>query len=315
MGLHHPRAYGYSYDPCANRPRRQRWQASLGRSDVPEPTVTHTALVSTDYEVDAGGVAWAFDIPEPTITHTAPAPPVVSASASAHTVERGNALLVHSLAWPPTRRAVRYPNAWTASPDVGTFADDDALATRLDSPLHSPVGPIHIQRQPAASLGYRRLCLFSLAVGLLPYTPVAIEVDWDKDGSFAHSASDVTGDLARRSLQGLRGRTLQSRRRAVSGRASFKLWNLNGKYDPLNSSSPIFEHDINGTPVRVRFSGVTVWGGVLDSVRNADSILCPLSSLLPLANSILTVAAACSVAAQQVRRRALLPAAWAKPPE
>ena len=39
---------------------------------IAEPTVTKVALVSTDYEVDAGGVSWTFDIPEPTVTHDSP---------------------------------------------------------------------------------------------------------------------------------------------------------------------------------------------------------------------------------------------------
>ena len=77
----------------------------------------------------------------------------------------------------------------------------------------------------------------------------------------------MTGDLVRHSLRTTRGRTLQSRRKATSGRLEAKLWNLRAKYDPINSSSPIYQRDLTGVRVRVRLNGVTVWGGILDRPR------------------------------------------------
>ena len=38
---------------------------------VPEPTVTHTPVVTNDYTVNAGDAAFAFALPQPTVTHTA----------------------------------------------------------------------------------------------------------------------------------------------------------------------------------------------------------------------------------------------------
>ena len=98
--------------------------------------------------------------------------------------------------------------------------------------------------------------------------PVAtLELDFDNDGTFGHSAADVTVDLVKKSLKWTRGRTIQSRRKAVAGRLTCRLWNRAGKYDPINSSSPIFGQDISGIKVRLRFDDVTVWGGILDDIR------------------------------------------------
>ena len=107
----------------------------------------------------------------------------------------------------------------------------------------------------------------------VPVVPVAgagvatLEIDFDNDGTFGHPAADVTGDLVRHSLRTTRGRTLQSRRKAVAGRLEAKLWNLAAKYDPINSSSPIYERDLTGVGVRVKLDGTVVWGGILDSPR------------------------------------------------
>ena len=96
---------------------------------------------------------------------------------------------------------------------------------------------------------------------------VTLEIDWDNDGTFGHPAADVTGDLVKHSLRTTRGRTLQSRRKAVAGRLEAKLWNIGAKYDPINSSSPIYERVIAGAGVRVKMAGTVVWGGILDTPR------------------------------------------------
>ena len=96
---------------------------------------------------------------------------------------------------------------------------------------------------------------------------VTLEIDWGNDGTFSHAAADVTGDLVKHSLRTTRGRTLQSRRKAVAGRLEAKLWNINAKYDPVNSSSPVFERDIAGLRVRAKLAGVVIWAGRIDSQR------------------------------------------------
>ena len=100
-----------------------------------------------------------------------------------------------------------------------------------------------------------------------PAAVVTLEIDWGNDGTFSHAAADVTGDLVKHSLRTTRGRTLQSRRKAVAGRLQAKLWNLKEKYDPINSSSPVFERDIAGLRVRAKLAGVVIWAGRIDSQR------------------------------------------------
>ena len=96
---------------------------------------------------------------------------------------------------------------------------------------------------------------------------LTLEIDWGNDGTFRHAAADVTGDLVKHSMRTTRGRTLQSRRKAVAGRLECKLWNLNAKYDPINSASPVFERDISGLRVRAKLAGTVIWAGRIDSQR------------------------------------------------
>ena len=111
----------------------------------------------------------------------------------------------------------------------------------------------------------------SRSVATLPPPPLAavvtLEIDWGNDGTFGHAAADVTGDLVKHSLRTTRGRTLQSRRKAVAGRLECKLWNRDAKYDPINSTSPVYEKDILGLRVRALLSGTVIWAGRIDSQR------------------------------------------------
>ena len=100
-----------------------------------------------------------------------------------------------------------------------------------------------------------------------PAAVLTVQIDWGNDGTFGHPAADVTSDMVKDSLRTTRGRTLQSRRKAVAGRLECKLWNLNAKYDPINSSSPIYEKDISGLRIRAQLAGVTVWAGRIDTQR------------------------------------------------
>ena len=126
---------------------------------------------------------------------------------------------------------------------------------------------------------------------------VSLEIDFDNDGTYGHAAADVTGDLVKRSLRATRGRTLQSRRRANAGRLQCRLWNRNGKYDPINSSEPhLTERDISGIPIRFRIDGVTVWAGLLDDIRYVNSLV-PYVEIIALGR-LSTLRQPVSVAAQ-----------------
>ena len=78
---------------------------------------------------------------------------------------------------------------------------------------------------------------YSTAVAATPLPVISVQIDFDNDGTFGHAAADVTVDLVKYSLRATRGRTLQSRRKATAGRLECKLWNLNAKYDPINTAS------------------------------------------------------------------------------
>ena len=260
--------------------------------DVPEPTVTKVALVSTDYAVDAGGVSWAFDIAEPTVTH--------DRDTTAYAVDAGGVSWAFTIAEPTVTKsepdAPLYVNNTDAAlpwPTGEAIADITAREAAGDpAPTYAVHGSLPdgiafdttsrvISGTPTAegsglgsgSIVIRATNVHGFADWTLRYyiagRPVAVklEIDWGNDGLFTHAAADVTGDLIKKSLTATRGRTLQSRRRANSGRIEFRLWNLAHKYDPLNAESPIFERDISGLRVRLSFDGEEQWGGVLDDTR------------------------------------------------
>ena len=262
--------------------------------DLPEPSVTHTARVTTDHAVNAGAVSWVFDLPEPTVTYT----PRVTAD---HAVDAGAVSWVFNLPRPTV--------TYTPNPDTApSFVDDTGVtqswtiniaftdvhvpvASGTPTPTYAVVGSLPagvsfstssrvISGTPTAT-GSGTITIratnsegsddwtaaYTTAVAPTTSGVVTLEVDFDNDGSFSHPASDVTVDLVRNSLRTTRGRTLQSRRKAVAGRLEAKLWNRAAKYNPINSSSPIYEKDLTGVQVRVKIDGVTVWGGILDTPR------------------------------------------------
>ena len=150
--------------------------------------------------------------------------------------------------------------AWTTWPftGAGTATTITGLAERTS---------YQVQVRAENSVGESAWSLSGAATTAAIMAVLAMEIDWDNDGSFSHVASDVTADLVKLSLRTTRGRTLQSRRKAVAGRLECKLWNRNAKYDPVNSSSPIFERDVTGVGVRVKMADTVVWGGILDTPR------------------------------------------------
>ena len=52
-----------------------------------------------------------------------------------------------------------------------------------------------------------------------------------------------------------------------------RLWNIDKKYDPINSSSPIYEKDISGVRIRFQLNGTTAWSGLLDDIRYVNALL------------------------------------------
>ena len=108
---------------------------------------------------------------------------------------------------------------------------------------------------------------YSTAAAAAATSVPTLEIDFGNDGTFGHTAADVSADMVRHTLRTTRGRTLQSRRRAPAGRLEVRLWNLDKKYDTLNSSSPIFERNIRGVRVRFQLDGDSSWGGILDDIR------------------------------------------------
>ena len=261
---------------------------------VPQPTVTHTARVTTDHAVDAVAVAWVFNLPEPTVTHTARV-------TTDHAVDAVAAAWTFDLPEPTV--------TYTPNPDTApSFADDTGVtqswtiniaftdvpvpvASGTPTPTYAPVGslpagvsfstsPRAISGTPTAT-GSGTITIrasnsegsddwtvaYTTAVAPTTIGVVTLEIDWGNDGTFSHAAADVTVDLVRHSLRTTRGRTLQSRRKATAGRLEAKLWNRAAKYDPINSSSPIYEKDLTGIRVRVKLDGAVVWSGILDAPR------------------------------------------------
>ena len=257
---------------------------------LPQPTVTHTPRVTTDHAVDAGAVAWAFDLPEPTVSHT-----------TGHAVDAGDASWTFDLPQPTVTYTPNPDTAPSFADDTGVtqswtiniaFTDVPVpVASGTPTPTYAPVGslpagvsfstsPRAISGTPTAT-GSGTITIrasnsegsddwtvaYTTAVAPTTIGVVTLEIDWDNDGTFSHAAADVTVDLVRHSLRTTRGRTLQSRRKATAGRLEAKLWNRAAKYDPVNSSSPIYEKDLTGVRVRVKMDGVTVWSGILDAPR------------------------------------------------
>ena len=266
--------------------------------DLPEPTVTHTSVLPQDHAVNAGAVSWSFALPDPTVTLTSatpatapdrPATPTIGSITSSSAVvtwvapaDGGSPLTGYTL-----RHRQSGETLWTE-----TAIGADATTHTLTSLLADTGYEVRIRAENTiGNSGYSlpRVDFDTLAlitvdhavdagavswVVALPQPRVSLitptvavatlEIDFDNDGTFGHVSADVTGDLVRHSLSVTRGRTLQSRRRATAGRLKAKLWNLAAKYDPINSSSPIYERDLTGVRVRVLLDGVIVWGGILD---------------------------------------------------
>ncbi len=115
--------------------------------------------------------------------------------------------------------------------------------------------------------------VFTITVVTVPDNAIyRLEVDWDGDGTFAHSLSNVWDDLV--SLRAQRGRNFREMvyGRSVAGHLQARLRNDTGRYSRFNSESVLFKLVVPGKRVRLRMrasrsaSYVTIWGGQLFSI-------------------------------------------------
>ena len=227
------------------------------RTDYQVQVRAQNRIGASGYSLSASGTT----TPAP----TAPARPAVPAV-------RGASTSSLNVSWvPPSAEGatiadydVQYragtTGSWTTWPHVGIGT------TAAITGLTASTG-YQVRVRAENSIGESRWSLPGAAETEAIMATITLQIDFGHDGTFGHPAADVTGDLVKHSLRTTRGRTLQSRRKAVAGRLECKLWNRNAKYDPINSSSPIFGKDLTGVQVRVQLAGVTVWGGILDAPR------------------------------------------------
>ena len=120
----------------------------------------------------------------------------------------------------------------------------------------------------------QRSVLFAIIADLRPLFKV--EVDWDGDGTFANSESDVTSRI--RTLPACkRGRDFSSNFFGQSGAGvlTMQLWDEDHLYDRFNTNSSLHDLVIPGLSVRVSMlsegSYQFEWGGLLDSVKPGNS--------------------------------------------
>ena len=237
----------------------------LTDTDSVNVTVRDTAL-PLDYAVNAGAASWAFALSQPTVTHT---PVLLTAPSFAD--DTGI-----SQAWTPSQAIIPITVPVASGFPTPTYAVQGFVpngigftsATRVISGAPTSEGSGIIRIRATNSEGSDDWTVaYTIAVVATTVGIATLEIDFGNDGTFSHAAADVTGDLVRHSLRATRGRTLQSRRKATAGRLEAKLWNLAAKYDPINSSSPIYERDLTGVRVRMKIDGVVVWGGIMDTPR------------------------------------------------
>ena len=107
----------------------------------------------------------------------------------------------------------------------------------------------------------------------MTYPGVSIEIDWDGDDSFSHTASDVTDDMLENTFQCSRGVNFASQiiSRVVSGRMEVHLRNIDGKYDWNHSNSVIPDIIPNRKRIRASVGTNKIWGGYIDDINYVDS--------------------------------------------
>ena len=193
--------------------------------------------VTVAYAVDAVAVSWAFDLPEPSVTYT----PRVTV---AHAVDAGAVAWVFDLPEPTVTHTV---------PQTTDHAVDAvAVSWVFDVP------------EADATLGSAAIVLASEVV----------EVDWDNDGNFANTYSDVTNDVLPGTLNCRRGREYGTQLvgRSTAGRFHAVLRNDHRRYDPHNVGSPLVGK-LTTSP-RIRWtvedssqgvSKTSIWGGFLQN--------------------------------------------------
>ena len=108
-----------------------------------------------------------------------------------------------------------------------------------------------------------------------------LEVDWDNDGTYGNTYTDVWPRLLRRgtAFKCKRGRNYGSQRtgRSIAGTLSARLDNRDGLFNPQNAVSPLFGLLSGGRRVRFRIAdenGVlqTQWTGWLDDIPQTERV-------------------------------------------
>ena len=106
--------------------------------------------------------------------------------------------------------------------------------------------------------------------GLGDYT---IEADWGRTGLYDHPMSDISNLLLQKTITTKRGRdyNTQTFGKSVAGGMNLDFRNENGEFDRFNSSGPLHDIPIGGTPVRIKMRDVDtpaiqrpLWTGTID---------------------------------------------------
>lgn len=104
-------------------------------------------------------------------------------------------------------------------------------------------------------------------------------VDWDNDGLYAHANSNVTADVLELSFSRGRDRASQLTGKSLAGTLETVLRNVDGKYNPFQTASPITGKLLPGRKVKLEtndgfpytfpivFGGTALWRGFLDSIE------------------------------------------------
>ena len=234
---------------------------SISRANLPAGDYTIAVQRYTTHNA-AYGLETVAVVPGAPTPPSAPGAPLVSAASSTAVVaswvapgDGGTAITGYNIRYREGRTGSFTP--WAFS---GTGTRTKITGLKADTGYQ-------VQVRARNSIGRSPWGLAGEASTEGPDAVVTLEIDWGNDGTYSHAAADVTGDLVKHTLRTTRGRTLQSRRKAVAGRLEAKLWNLDAKYDPINSNSPIFGRDIAGLRVRAKLADVVIWAGRIDSQR------------------------------------------------
>jgi len=108
------------------------------------------------------------------------------------------------------------------------------------------------QYQSPTSFAVELRGVLAADVGAPVSKPLAVEVDWNRDGDYSDAGEDVTGRV-RGTVECTFGRDqVTALSPIVAGRGSFELDNRSRDYSPLNTGSPLFGKVKPARPVLIR---------------------------------------------------------------